>query len=81
MNVYHRCHRKIIKSSIFRCKVHLTKLLTKYEKKCIAKKFSLLSPVSLTPLINIQSRKSPRIFEKSRNDPNRILRGPGDTDL
>ncbi len=43
--------------------------------------FSLFSPVSLTPLINIHSRISLRIFEKIRNDPNGILRGPGDTDL
>jgi hypothetical protein len=39
-----------------------------------------LSPVSLTPLINIHSQLSWRIFEKSRNDPNGLLRGPGDTD-
>ncbi len=39
-----------------------------------------LSPVLLTPLINIHSRLSWRIFEKSRNDPNVLLRGPGDTD-
>jgi hypothetical protein len=32
-------------------------------------------------VINIHSRLSPRIFEKNRNDPNEILRGPGDTDL
>jgi hypothetical protein len=37
--------------------------------------------LSLTPLINIHSRISPRIFEKIRNGPNGILRGPGDTDL
>ena len=35
--------------------------------------------VSLTPLINIHSRISPRIFEKIRNGPNGILRGPRDT--
>jgi hypothetical protein len=39
-----------------------------------------LSPVSLTLLINIHSRFSQRIFEKIRNDPNGLLRGPGDTD-
>ena len=38
-----------------------------------------LSPVSLTPLINIHSRICPRIFEKIRNGPNG--QGPGDTDL
>ncbi len=37
--------------------------------------------MSLTPLTNIHSQISPRIFEKIRNDPNEILRGPGDTDL
>jgi hypothetical protein len=31
----------------------------------------------LTPLINIHSRISPRIFEKIRNGPIGILRGPG----
>ncbi len=39
------------------------------------------SPVSLTPLNNIHSRLSPRIFEKNRNNPKSILRGQGDTDL
>jgi hypothetical protein len=36
--------------------------------------FSLLSPVSLTMLLNIHSRISLRIFEKTRNGPNG---GPG----
>jgi hypothetical protein len=40
-----------------------------------------LLPVSLTPLINIHSRISPRIFEKIRNGPNGILRGPRESDL
>jgi hypothetical protein len=35
--------------------------------------------VSMTPLINIHSRLSWRIF-KEVNDPNGILRGPGDTE-
>ncbi len=48
-------------------------------KKKIISKFSLFSPV--TPLINIRSRISPRIFEKIWNGPTGILRGPGDTDL
>jgi hypothetical protein len=43
--------------------VHPTKLFKKYEK-IISQNFSLLSPVSLTPLINIHSQISPRIFEK-----------------
>ncbi len=60
--------------------MHETKLLTKNEKN-VYQNFSLFSPVSLTPLTNIHSRLSPRIFEQIRNDPNGILRGPGDTDL
>ncbi len=47
------------------------------KKKKIFRNFSLFSPVSLTPLINIHSR----IFEKIRNGPNGILRGQGDTHL
>ncbi len=35
----------------------------------------------MTPGINIHSRISPQIFEKIRNGPNGVLRGPGDTDL
>jgi hypothetical protein len=72
--------RKVSKNSIFRCKVHPTKLITKYVKKNYTSKFSLLSPVSLTPLINIQSQISPRTFKKIQNGPNGILRGPGKTD-
>jgi hypothetical protein len=39
--------------------------------------FSHLSLVSLTPVINF--RISPRIFVRIRNDPNKTLRGPGET--
>ncbi len=39
-----------------------------------------LSPVSLTPVINIHSRISPQIFEKIQNGPNVILGGLGDID-
>jgi hypothetical protein len=39
-----------------------------------------LLPVSLTPVININSRISPRIFEKIQNDSIGILGGLGDTD-
>jgi hypothetical protein len=42
---------------------------------------TLFSPVSLTPMINIHSRISPRIFEKIRNGFNGILRGLRKTDL
>ncbi len=46
-------------------------------KKNLFQNFSLFSPVSLAPLINIHSRISPRIFKKIWNGPNGILRGPG----
>jgi hypothetical protein len=36
-----------------------------------------LSPVLLTPAINIHSRISPQIFEKIQNSPNGIPGGPG----
>jgi hypothetical protein len=39
-----------------------------------------LLPVSLIPVVNLYLRISPRIFEKIRNGPNRILRGLGETD-
>jgi hypothetical protein len=39
-----------------------------------------LSPVVLTPVININSRISPRIFEKIQNGSIGILGGLGDTD-
>jgi hypothetical protein len=39
-----------------------------------------LSPVSLTPVININLRISPRIFEKNQNGSNGILGGLEDTD-
>jgi hypothetical protein len=39
-----------------------------------------LLPVSLTPLINNNSRISPRIFEKIQNCSTGILEGLGDTD-
>ncbi len=39
-----------------------------------------LSLVSLTPVINIHSRISSRIFKKTRNGPKGVLMGPGDTD-
>jgi hypothetical protein len=49
-------------------------------KKIYLKFFSFIAGV-VTPLNNIHSRLSPRIFEKNRNDLNGIIRGQGDTDL
>jgi hypothetical protein len=39
-----------------------------------------LPPVSLTPVVHLDLRISPRIFEKNRNGPNGILWGWGETD-
>jgi hypothetical protein len=62
--------------------VKCTKLSSQQNmEKMLFQNFSLFSPVSMTPLINMHSRISPRIFNKIRNGPNGILRGRGDTDL
>jgi hypothetical protein len=37
-------------------------------------------PVSLTPVVHLDLRISPQIFEKIRNGPNGILWGWGETD-
>ncbi len=42
--------------------------------------FSHLPPGSTTPVVHLQLRISPRIFEKNRNDPTGILRDLGETD-
>jgi hypothetical protein len=39
-----------------------------------------LPPVSLTPVVHLDLRISPRIFKKNRNDPNVIFRGLGEGD-
>jgi hypothetical protein len=36
--------------------------------------------VSLTPVVHLDLRISPRIFEKIRNDPNVIIRGLCESD-
>ncbi len=41
---------------------------------------AILPPVSLTPVVHLDLRISPRIFEKIRNDPNVISRGLGEGD-
>jgi hypothetical protein len=39
-----------------------------------------LPPVSLTPMVHLDLRISPRIFQKTPNDPNVIFRGLGKGD-
>ncbi len=39
-----------------------------------------LTPVSLTPVVHLDLRISPRMFEKIRNDPNVSFRGLGEGD-
>ncbi len=65
---------------ICRCNVHTAKLFTKNEKNHTWKSFFFIAGV-VTPLYNIHSQLSPRIFEKNRNYPKGIFRGQGDTDL
>ncbi len=39
-----------------------------------------LPPVSLIPVVHLDLRISPQIFERIRNDPNVIIRGLGEGD-
>jgi hypothetical protein len=43
--------------------------------------FFHLPPMSTTPVVHLELRISPRIFEKIRNGPISILRGLGETDF
>jgi hypothetical protein len=52
----------------------------KIIKKFLLEDFFHLPPVSLTPVVYLEPRISPRIFEKIRNGRNGILRGLGETD-
>jgi hypothetical protein len=52
----------------------------KVVKIFLIEDFSHLPPVSTTPVVHLELRISPRIFEKNRNGPNGILRGLGETD-
>ncbi len=42
--------------------------------------FFHLPPVSTTPVVHLELRISPRIFEKIRNGPSSIITGLGETD-
>jgi hypothetical protein len=42
--------------------------------------FFHLPPVSTTPVLHLELRISPRIFEKIQKGPNVLLRGLGETD-
>jgi hypothetical protein len=52
----------------------------KISKIFLIEDFFHLPPVSATPVVNLELRISPRIFEKIRNGPNGILWGWGVTD-
>jgi hypothetical protein len=62
---------------------NLTASQQNMKKLPISQLLSHLSPVSLTPVINLSSRILPRIFVKIRNGTmiHGILRGPAETDL
>ncbi len=62
-----------VNSTIQRCPKKIIKIL-------LIEDFSHLPPVSMTPVVNLELRISPRILEKIRNSPNRILWGWGETD-
>ncbi len=62
-----------VKSTIQRCP-------NKIIKNFLIEDFFHLPPVSLTPVVNLELRISPRIFEKIRNGPTRTLWGWGETD-
>jgi hypothetical protein len=52
----------------------------KIMKNFLIEDFFHLPPVSATPVVHLELRISPRIFEKNRNGPNCILMGLGETD-
>ncbi len=59
-----------VNSTIQRCPNKIIKIF-------LIEDFSHLPPVSTTPVVNLELRISPRIFEKNRNGPNGILWGWG----
>jgi hypothetical protein len=62
-----------VNSTIQRCPNKIYKIF-------LIKDFFHLPPVSATPVVNLDLRISPRIFEKIRNGPYGILWGWGETD-
>jgi hypothetical protein len=52
----------------------------KITKIFLIQVFFHLPPVSATPVVNLELRISPRIFEKIQIGPNRTLWGWGETD-
>jgi hypothetical protein len=62
-----------VNSIIQRCPHNIIKIF-------LIEDFFHFRPVSTTPVVNLELRISPRIFEKIRNGPNGILRGMGETD-
>ncbi len=58
-------------------------IMTEIHKIAQRKKTTVLAnlpPVSLIPVVYLDLRISPRIFEKIRDDPNVIFRGLGEGD-
>ncbi len=62
-----------VNSTIQRCTDKIIKL-------SLIEDFFHLPPVSTTPVVNLELRISPRIFEKIGNGSNGILRDLGETD-
>jgi hypothetical protein len=61
-----------VNSTIQRCP-------NKIIKNVLIEDFFHLLPVSTTPVVNLELRISPGIFEKIQKGPNGILRGLGET--
>ncbi len=62
-----------VNSTIQRCPNAIIKIF-------LIEDFFHLPPVSMTPVVNLELRISPQIFEKILNGPNGIRRGLGETD-
>jgi hypothetical protein len=76
-----RCLKVNLKSKIY-IYVNTTtqRCPNKIIKTFLLEDFFHLPPVSLTPVVHLEPRISPRIFEKIRNGRKGILRCLGETD-
>ena len=66
--------------NVYMCNLYYPKVSQQNYKKFSDWRFFHLPPVSTTPVVNLDLRISPRIFEKIWNGPNGILWGWGETD-
>jgi hypothetical protein len=69
-----------LKAKMYICDSTIQRCPNKIINIFLIEDFSHLPPVSTTPVVNLELRISPRIFEKIRNGFNGILWGWGETD-